>query len=600
MGQLLSRSVFALSLVVLLFSRTASARSAGITSSAFPNAATGCNGCHTSNVNTPTVTLTAGQACIYTGGNTLLSTTITNSNIASDPNPSGMGGGGWNLRITGGAGTLGLGGTDSALTQVLSGEITHMNGPKLPSDDGLIHFSAMYNAPSTPTVTTLVVWGNAVNGNGNNQGDHAGTNSLVITVAAHAACAANSCGVITDACGGSIDCGGCTLPNNSCVNGQCVCTPNPNACGGRTCGTVDNGCGTQVTCGTCTVPATCSADGQCFCVPLPNPCAGRDCGVVSDGCGGVVSCGICTAPQVCGAFAPNVCDCPAGTQNATCGVGACLRMGTSCLASSCTPGTPGVEVCNGMDDDCDGVPDNDAPCPAGSICMAGACVFPGMFDAGADADAESTVADGSPLESNTMDVASAADVVAVDAVDAAGSSQDAVSGPAPDGSPMTEASASFDVGTGVTEAATPNEAAIPKEAAGSIEAATPVDASSPPIPDDAMAADEPIQPGSTVEAGDDAGPPVGSGGTEAGSSHPVDAAILADGRARDATASEASAGAGGSGGDIPPDGPSGCSCRVGADRRPPAGWLLLVAGAALLRARRKGSPGGRRLRRPAP
>lgn len=37
---------------------------------------------------------------------------------------------------------------------------------------------------------------------------------------------------------------------------------------------------------------------------------------------------------------------------------------------------PGTEMCNGLDEDCDGVPDNDAPCPEGTSCIEGRCVAP--------------------------------------------------------------------------------------------------------------------------------------------------------------------------------------------------------------------------------
>ncbi len=48
-----------------------------------------------------------------------------------------------------------------------------------------------------------------------------------------------------------------------------------------------------------------------------------------------------------------------GTQS--CGQGTCARTVQACLngaAQSCTPGTPGTETCNGLDDDCDGTPDD--------------------------------------------------------------------------------------------------------------------------------------------------------------------------------------------------------------------------------------------------
>ena len=59
----------------------------------------------------------------------------------------------------------------------------------------------------------------------------------------------------------------------------------------------------------------------------------------------------------------------------TCGSGACARVGTvTCQAGhevdSCLPGTPAAEICNGIDDDCDGVIDNGgaALCNDGDTC----------------------------------------------------------------------------------------------------------------------------------------------------------------------------------------------------------------------------------------
>jgi hypothetical protein len=50
--------------------------------------------------------------------------------------------------------------------------------------------------------------------------------------------------------------------------------------------------------------------------------------------------------------------------------------GHTALICDAVPGTPVLEVCNGWDDDCDGVVDNGASlCSAGYTCMGGACVL---------------------------------------------------------------------------------------------------------------------------------------------------------------------------------------------------------------------------------
>ncbi len=57
-----------------------------------------------------------------------------------------------------------------------------------------------------------------------------------------------------------------------------------------------------------------------------------------------------------------------------CGVGWCRRSALGCDAASCAPGDPIPEFCNAFDDDCDGESDNGDLCASGESCVLGACV----------------------------------------------------------------------------------------------------------------------------------------------------------------------------------------------------------------------------------
>lgn len=111
---------------------------------------------------------------------------------------------------------------------------------------------------------------------------------------------------------------------------------------------------------------TCNEQGTGF-----GACAGQvlpvaeSCGdQVDNNCNGAVNEG-CAAPT-----------CTVGVP-LTCGVGACFRS-VACTTGfeTCTPGQPSTEVCNNVDDNCDGATDNGAFCSlsnATSVCSAGAC-----------------------------------------------------------------------------------------------------------------------------------------------------------------------------------------------------------------------------------
>jgi hypothetical protein len=58
----------------------------------------------------------------------------------------------------------------------------------------------------------------------------------------------------------------------------------------------------------------------------------------------------------------------------TCGEGWCRREAPGCDVQFCIPGQPSVEKCNFLDDDCDGMVDEDPNlCPSGQTCAAGTC-----------------------------------------------------------------------------------------------------------------------------------------------------------------------------------------------------------------------------------
>ncbi len=118
-------------------------------------------------------------------------------------------------------------------------------------------------------------------------------------------------------------------------------------------------CGSAI--GRCTQGIMDCIDGQEVCVggegPFPGDCNGMD-----DNCDGVID-----DPDEVGHLEGH----PCGTD-----VGECEPGETKCVGGEiiCVGGRqPTEEVCNGLDDDCDGVTDNGAVCPPNSYCYDGAC-----------------------------------------------------------------------------------------------------------------------------------------------------------------------------------------------------------------------------------
>jgi MYXO-CTERM domain-containing protein len=158
-------------------------------------------------------------------------------------------------------------------------------------------------------------------------------------------------------------------------------TPQPEVCNGidDNCnGMIDEGtlpgvgerCGNGL--GTCQAGTYVCMNGKLVCnatgIPMPEICNGID-----DNCDGVVDNG--TFPQT-----GQTCLCPGVTQahidapNGTCKGGRLICRGTmGFVCEGCV--LPGIEICDGKDNDCDGMTDTVARCPSGFGCRDGQCAL---------------------------------------------------------------------------------------------------------------------------------------------------------------------------------------------------------------------------------
>jgi Cys-rich repeat protein len=223
-------------------------------------------------------------------------------------------------------------------------------------------------------VVVLAAWGTGVGCQ--EDGDPTGSTAAAVecsdlgTCAAGEACVSGWC---MPECASDADC-----PAGVCIVGVCEFAPEPWACAADA---------------DCPAGAACEA-GACVysgCTPAAELCNGLD-----DDCDGLIDEGVdvATDPANCGACgmvcaAGEACldgVCVAGVP---CAADVDCAEGEVCVAGVCTPGgcTPEAELCNGLDDDCDGLIDEEidfstdptncgacgAACAAGESCVDGVC-----------------------------------------------------------------------------------------------------------------------------------------------------------------------------------------------------------------------------------
>ncbi len=202
-------------------------------------------------------------------------------------------------------------------------------------------------------------------------------NAAQITVAKKAFCDAArqskgvECGIISDGCGGTIDCSqsqGFTCPaGQGCgvrgVANRCEPFPTPPECEalGRNCGQLASACGGFVNCGVCGVAGeVCNDNGVCGPPCTPKTCAtalpaGTQCGSVSDGCKGTLNCpcpsggtcqpaGTCCQPKTCAQLLANGAQCGKQLDNGCGGKVNCNCLsGQTCLDSTSQPVSNGEQ-----------------------------------------------------------------------------------------------------------------------------------------------------------------------------------------------------------------------------------------------------------------
>jgi hypothetical protein len=352
-----------LGLGALLLPAQAQARAGGI-------AASSCSGCHSGGVN-GTLSMTAAPASFNPGATVEL--TITLAGGYTDGGVYVSSGEVGDLQAI----------ANQGLTEVSSG-LVH-NQPK-PASGGTVQFRFNWSAPATPGAVRFSVYALGGNSNGRSSGDTGleGTFDFVF------GCTGKTFYLDGDSDGvGRADFSmlGCSdappmafVPTmGDCDDYRKLVFPGAT----ELCNMLDDNCDGQVDENAVPVELWPDADGDGY-----YDTRTEKMGTPKVGCAGLK--GWAAEPGDCQpmnkAVNPGVMevcnnlddDCDGDVDERirpTCGEGWCRREAPGCDVQYCLPGTPVKEKCNFLDDDCDGETDEDLDmCPQGQTCAAGLCV----------------------------------------------------------------------------------------------------------------------------------------------------------------------------------------------------------------------------------
>ena len=185
--------------------------------------------------------------------------------------------------------------------------------------------------------------------------------------------ASELCNNMDDDCNGTVDgfetaCGsGLCQRNGACTAGSDSCVPGDSSA--EICDGLDNSCNDQIDEGNPGGGAPCATGQRGVCAPGTVTCAGG-----SLQCVRIVN----PLPEACDNL-DNDCDGTVDGFETACGTGACHSAGSCASGSdSCVPGPSSPESCDGVDNDCNGQPDEGNP-GGGVACESG---MPGLCAAG--------------------------------------------------------------------------------------------------------------------------------------------------------------------------------------------------------------------------